>query len=134
MWPPHFHHLHKNVYLFGQICIVVVQTVYFGRKALNPGVGTSLVVQWLRPQTSTAGGMGLIPGWGTKIPHAMQCAPPKKGESWDYKNSSSLPSHLIHPILRVCTEHLFFFFNTYLFGCAGSQLQHASSLVETCGI
>ena len=55
-----------------------MQTVYFGRKALNPGVGTSLVVQWLRPQTSTAGGMGLIPGWGTKIPHAMQCAPPQK--------------------------------------------------------
>ena len=27
---------------------------------------------------SNAGGMGLIPGWGTKIPHAMQHAPHQK--------------------------------------------------------
>ena len=31
--------------------------------------GTSLEIQWLRLHTSTSGGMGLIPGWGTKIPH-----------------------------------------------------------------
>ena len=30
---------------------------------------TSLEIQWLRIQASTAGDMGLIPGWGTKIPH-----------------------------------------------------------------
>ena len=30
--------------------------------------GTSMVVQWLRLHISTAGGMGLIPGWGTKVP------------------------------------------------------------------
>ena len=29
-----------------------------------------LVVQWLRLHASNAGGMGLIPVWGTKIPHA----------------------------------------------------------------
>ena len=40
----------------------------------NEYVGTSLVVQWLRFHASNAGGMGLIPDWGTKIPHAMQCA------------------------------------------------------------
>ena len=34
--------------------------------------GTSLVVHLLRFCTSTAGGMGLIPGQGTKIPHATQ--------------------------------------------------------------
>ena len=28
----------------------------------------TLVVQWLRLHTSTAGGMGLIPDWETKIP------------------------------------------------------------------
>ena len=33
---------------------------------------TSLEVQWLRPFTSNAGGVGLIPGWGTKIPHAAE--------------------------------------------------------------
>ena len=32
---------------------------------------TSLVVQWLRLCTSTAGGTGSIPGLGTKIPHAF---------------------------------------------------------------
>ena len=34
--------------------------------------GTSLAVQWLRLHASTAGGMGSIPGRGTKIPHAAQ--------------------------------------------------------------
>ena len=33
-------------------------------------LGTSPAVQWLRLRGSTAGGVGLIPGWGTKIPHA----------------------------------------------------------------
>ena len=36
-----------------------------------PLLGTFLVVQWLRLHASTAGGMGSIPGWGTKIPQAM---------------------------------------------------------------
>ena len=35
---------------------------------------TCLVVQWLRFCTSNAGGMGLIPGQGTKIPHAARCS------------------------------------------------------------
>ena len=35
--------------------------------------GTSLVVQWLSLLPSTAGGVGSIPGWGTKIPNAMWC-------------------------------------------------------------
>ena len=30
----------------------------------------SLVVQWLRVCTANAGGVGSIPGLGTKIPHA----------------------------------------------------------------
>ena len=36
--------------------------------ALNPKGegGTSSAVQWLRLHASTAGGTGLIPGWGTK--------------------------------------------------------------------
>ena len=40
--------------------------------------GTSLVVQWLELCTSTAGGTGLIPGWGTKIPHSTWCSQKKK--------------------------------------------------------
>ena len=41
-------------------------------------VGNSLAVQWLRLHASTTGGMGLIPGQGTKILHATQCGQKKK--------------------------------------------------------
>ena len=34
-------------------------------------IGTSLEIQLLRLCTSTAGGTGLIPGWGTNILHAL---------------------------------------------------------------
>ena len=37
----------------------------------------SFVVQCLRLQASDAGGMGSIPGWQTKIPHAV-CSADKK--------------------------------------------------------
>ena len=37
-------------------------------KVTNLIKGTSLVVQWLRHHSCIAGGTGLIPGWGTKIP------------------------------------------------------------------
>ena len=37
-----------------------------------------MVVQWWRLHTSTAGGIGSVPGWGTKIPHAMQPSQKKK--------------------------------------------------------
>ena len=29
------------------------------------------MVQWLRLHAPNAGGMGLIPGWGTKIPYVV---------------------------------------------------------------
>ena len=38
----------------------------------NYVLGASLVVQWLRLCASKAGGMGSIPGGGTKIPHDAQ--------------------------------------------------------------
>ena len=34
--------------------------------------GTSLAVQWLALCASNAGGVGSIPGWGTRIPHAAR--------------------------------------------------------------
>ena len=40
--------------------------------------GTSLAVQWLGLCTSTAGGPGLIPGPGTKIPQAMHSQKKKR--------------------------------------------------------
>ena len=40
--------------------------------------GTCLAVQWLRLHVSTEGGMGSIPGWGTKIPYAVWHGQKKK--------------------------------------------------------
>ena len=36
--------------------------------------GNSLVFWWLGLVAFTAKGLGSIPGWGTKIPQAMQCS------------------------------------------------------------
>ena len=33
--------------------------------------GSSQTIHWLRLSTSNAMNKGLIPGWGTKIPHAL---------------------------------------------------------------
>ena len=42
--------------------------------------GASLMVQWLRLHPSIAGDTGLIPGLGTKIPHAAWCSQRKRKE------------------------------------------------------
>ena len=42
------------------------------------GLGTSLVVQWLRLHSLSAEGTGLIPSQGTKIPHAKRHDQKKK--------------------------------------------------------
>ena len=38
---------------------------------------TYLAVQWLGLCAFTVEGMGLIPGWGIKIPQALWCSPKK---------------------------------------------------------
>ena len=43
-------------------------------RATKIGLGTSLVVQWLRLQALSAGGLGSIPGWG-KRSHMSQLRP-----------------------------------------------------------
>ena len=50
--------------------------------------GTSLVVQWLRFYAPNTGGMGLIPGWGSKIPHASCHSQKKKKKKIMLKNLS----------------------------------------------
>ena len=55
----------------------------------NQGIGTSMAVQWLRLHASRAGGAGSIPGWGSRILHAVQCSQnvikkKKKKELEDY--------------------------------------------------
>ena len=42
-----------------------------GNDILKMYPGISLAVQWLTLHASTAGGVGSIPGQGTKIPHAL---------------------------------------------------------------
>ena len=54
---------------------ISVSTLLLLRKKKNAGI--SLAVQWLRLCTSIAGGMGSVPGQGTKIPHASRCGPKK---------------------------------------------------------
>ena len=45
---------------------------------MSEGLGTFLVVQWLRLPTSNAGGTVLIPGWETKTPDTVGCGQKKK--------------------------------------------------------
>ena len=47
-------------------------------------MGTSLVVQCLRLHASNAGGVGLIPGQGTKILHAKLCSQKKKSHCFTF--------------------------------------------------
>ena len=55
------------------------------------GLGTSLVVQWLRRCASAAGGVGLIPGQVTKVKvlHAVWCSQKKKKKLvWPFESYS----------------------------------------------
>ena len=45
---------------------------------LKKNLGTSLVVHQLRLHTSNAGGVAVIPDWGTKIPQAEKHGQKKK--------------------------------------------------------
>ena len=55
---------------FGATQLFVTQVVSYIEKKLVDG--NSLEVHWLGLGTSTAWGMGSIPGWGTKIPRASE--------------------------------------------------------------
>ena len=62
-----FIHTHTHTYIY--IC---------GGMLKNTKRGTSLVVQLFRSQASTAGDIGSIPSWETKILHACSMAKRKK--------------------------------------------------------
>ena len=73
--------------------ISVTRSLHCMSKAIplkKMSLGTSLAVQWLRLRTSTAGGMGSIPGWGTKISLAAQLGKINKiflnsGRNWVFR-------------------------------------------------
>ena len=58
---------------------------------------------WLRLHASTAGGTDLIPGRGTKIPHAAWCSQKKKvhlgsceeGNMEDERNKTTYETHVV---------------------------------------
>ena len=67
-------------------------------------LGASLAVQWLRRHASIAGGAGLIPGWGTKIPHAAW----PKNRRKKKKSKSSYQSPVSNPsVVPVALEEKF---------------------------
>ena len=53
------------------------------------------MVQWFGVCTSNAGGMGSIPGWGTKIPHA----------AWHGKKDIFFPSEFLNTWQVVTSAH-----------------------------
>ena len=69
--------------------------------------GISPVVQWLRLHASNAGGMGSIPGQGTKIPHASQCGQIEKKKKRTTANEHikglvCSPGNYRHHFQRIC--------------------------------
>ena len=55
------------------------------------------MVQWLGLCTSTAGGIGLIPGWGIKILHAVQSGKKQHFQALSYL-SSALSSYSLEEV------------------------------------
>ena len=55
--------------------------------------GNSLAVQWLGLQASTAGNTGSVPGWGTKIPHAMW--QPKTEKEKKKRGTNQISKHIM---------------------------------------
>ena len=68
--------------LWGRVSLVDLY-LYYNFKLNFYFSGTPLLVQWLRLCASNAGDVGLIPGWGTKISHAMWHGQKKKKEKKD---------------------------------------------------
>ena len=83
--------------------------------------GTSLVVLWLRLRASTAGSTGWIPGWGTKIPHAMRHSQKKKKlrehKPWSMDLIEGLSSSLTSLVVRFWT-----FLKSYVFSASQKGL------------
>ena len=69
-------------------------------------IGTSLAVQWLRLCASSAGGVGSIPGCGTKIPHVTQCGPNKKTKTPNPQKSRKITIVNVY-FLFFCSHFIF---------------------------
>ena len=82
-----------SMHLLGSDSNVVSTIKAFLTFGLEINCGTSLVVQWVRLHASSAGGAGLIPGWGPKIPHTAQYGQKEKNKMDVIKDQAvSLPT------------------------------------------
>ena len=67
---------------------------------------TFLAVQWLRLCTSNVGGLGSIPGWGTKIPCAIWYSQKErkrkrnKDKDYFFENNIEVYKHLVRQIKK----------------------------------
>ena len=69
--------------------------------------GNSLVVQWLGPCAFTAGGVGSIPGWGTKILQAAGHGQNKKQKKFGSRQRRALFLRpLWDPVFFSCVLHV----------------------------
>jgi len=61
--------------MFNIVCVLkqyILAMLGYMKYMIKIDLGIFLVVQWLRLCASTAGGVGLIPNWGTKILHVVE--------------------------------------------------------------
>ena len=86
--------------------------------ALKGACGTSLVVRWLSLHTSNAEGADLVPGQGTKFPHAMQHSQKVK----NFKNEKR--STCLKHNKRLKKLYFFFFFLSNLGGLVQLLTHH----------
>ena len=79
--------------------------------------GTSLAVWWLRLRASTAWGLGLIPGQGTKILHAARHGQIKKKKKKPLTCSLCLMQFLFSSLFPFGGTNLFLFETKYFLHC-----------------
>ena len=87
-----------NKYFIQHVTYQTLDQVLETQRELKKHGGTSLVVQWFRLHTSSARGVGLIPG--TKIPHAMWCGKNKNQQN-KTKNHGNHPQGDPKPLTRL---------------------------------
>ena len=83
------------------------------------------MVQWLGFCTSTAGGMGLIPGWGIKILHAVQSGKKQHFQALSYL-SSALSSYSLEEVGKAVI--LFYRKGTYDVGSHVNQKEDGETV------
>ena len=81
-------------YLLGLVYFFICM-LHFNKKIFKK-TGTFLAVQWLRLRTSTVGGVGAIPGCGTKLSHT----------AWQKENSLAQNTLIIHITILFFKIHL----------------------------